>query len=187
MRSKIRILTLLAMTIALSIKPANANVIYMYSGNDFTFATSPYTTNDHVSIDLEFLTALAPNLLLGTVTPVSFSFNDGHQTVTSSVFGGLISIATDGIGAISQWDLAGCGDVGCVHVIISRNVLGNVRDAGQLVPQGVQEGIVDNSPGVWTASVVPEPSAMAIATFGLAGLGWSRRRRLASHSTGVPT
>lgn len=170
---------------ALSTGPTKANVVYTYTGNNFTFHTSPYTATDHVSIELEFLSALAPNLPLGAVAPVSFSFNDGHQTITSTVFGELFLVSTNPSGAISEWDLAGCGNIGCVHVVLSRNIVGNVRDDGQLVPQGASEGIVDNNPGVWTVSVVPEPSTMAITAVGLAGLGWCRRRRLRSRPTAL--
>ena len=93
MRSRIILLTLTAFLTALVIVPARANVIYSYTGNHFTFATSPYSTSDHVSIVLEFTTVLAPSLPLGAVSPVAFSFFDGHQTITSAVFGALFLIA----------------------------------------------------------------------------------------------
>ena len=89
-----------------------------------------------------------------------------------------MQIATDGSGAISAWDLAVCGNVGCTEVIISRNISGNVRDDGQLVPQGVSEALVDNNPGTWVSSTVPEPGTLSLGAAMLAGLGLARRGRL---------
>ncbi len=173
-----RFLGMFVPLVALSTMPARAN----YTGNDFTLVTSPYTTSDHVTVQLEFLAALAADLPLGAVTPVSFSFNDGHQTITSPAFNAFIELATDAGGNISGWDLGVCGDITCLPQIVTRHTGADTADVGQLIPQGVQEGRVIGNAGVWTSSV-PEPSGMAVGAIGLAGLGWVRRRRQQAPTT----
>ena len=179
MLTKLKFLILCAILSVASTRIAHAHAVYAYTGNNLTFPPPPYAANDHVSIEMEFLNALTPNLPFGSVAPLSFSFSDGHQTITSFAFGGQISVATNADGSISEWDLQGCGNAGCVHQVISRSLVGNVRDAGQLVPQGVQEGILDNDPSVWIATIsnVPEPSSLILGAAALTGVGWFRRRR----------
>src|SRR5262245_43245176 len=64
---------------------ANANVVYTYTGNDFTTVTVPpgssfYTTSDFLTITLTLTGPLAANLNLASVIPeaVSYSFGAGN-------------------------------------------------------------------------------------------------------------
>ena len=69
---------------ALAAPRANADVVYTYTGNDFTFATAPYTTTDRVIASFDLPSVLAPNLVLTTITPSAWSFTDGVQTLTQA-------------------------------------------------------------------------------------------------------
>jgi len=163
----------------LASEPVYATAIYSYTGNNFVFATPPYTVNDHLSIQLEFPTELAPNLPFGSVSPTNFSFNDGHQTITFPGLTAVTMLSTNASGNILEWELTVCGNVGCDHAIVSRNTTLAIRDGGQLTPQGVQEGLVDNNPGIWisTSYDVPEPSTFVLGSAALACLAGVRRRR----------
>ncbi len=180
MLPRLAVLALMVSCVGFSGGTASANVIYSYTGNNFNAFTSPYNADDYVAIHLEFSMALGPNLPLATVYPISFWFSDGQQTIHSPGFNtGLMLISTDSSGDIARWDLTICGNISCQSAIVSHNIPDSIRDGGQLIPQGVQEGRIDNNPGVWTstASPVPEPSTFAIVGAALGGLMWVRRRR----------
>jgi len=63
--------------------PSYASVIYTYTGNNFDDFTTPSSYNSTMSLTgtVELDTALIPNMNQ-IATPVSFSFNDGINTLT---------------------------------------------------------------------------------------------------------
>ncbi len=87
---------LIALGIArLSTASAKADTIYTYTGNDFTTAVAPYTTNDKITGTLTFSSPLDDNLINETEDPESFSFSDGVQTLdkeNAEVVGGVTFI-----------------------------------------------------------------------------------------------
>ena len=103
MISKIALAALLA---AFSVSPACADVVYTYTGNDFTSTTSPYTTDDYVTVTMDYASALQPNLVDSAVTPVSWPFSDGVNTATNSTSGYILTsdtVSTNASGQITSW------------------------------------------------------------------------------------
>jgi|HubBroStandDraft_5_1064220.scaffolds.fasta_scaffold28008_3 hypothetical protein len=91
---------------ALSGTLAASPVTYTYTGLPFTEAHSPYTTSDFVSGYFTVPTALADGSVFD-VTPTSYSFSDGVQTISSAnppVFAAFDGI-TNSSGDIYGWDI----------------------------------------------------------------------------------
>lgn len=98
---------------------AGADVIYTYTGNNYTqFVDSDppggaYSPTDHVTVTFRLANAIAPNATNVTVTPLSFTLTDGRNTLTElnatgSFFGSNFQfsrIRTDASGAIIEWDI----------------------------------------------------------------------------------
>ena|ERR1700733_3062473 len=84
---------------------ARASTIYSYTGSDFTFATSPYTTSDYVSGSFTTATPLADNLSMASITPSFYSFSDGVQTFSSlsPPTDVTFEISTNASGQITGW------------------------------------------------------------------------------------
>ena len=59
---------------------ANASVTYDYTGNDFTFASGPYSTSARVTGSMNLSVALGNNLSDATVTPTAFDFSMACNT-----------------------------------------------------------------------------------------------------------
>ena len=102
--------------ILLAASQASASTIYLYTGNNFTFApnldqvgsTAPgdlYTTADSVSVIMELSAPLAANLVFSTyVTPLSFSLSDGVHTITNAnATNSGFAFSTDAFGNIDNW------------------------------------------------------------------------------------
>jgi hypothetical protein len=157
---------------------ACANVIYNYSGLDFTvFANPPWTTSDNITGTLTLTSALPTNLPSDTneTSLVSaFSFSDGVRNFTKSntpfpdyafLFG------TDTFGDITSWyfqfvnagglELTSENDAGFIGDSVGINNIKYAQSAGA---------------GQWT---VPEPGSLSLLGAGLAGLAFARRRRKA--------
>ncbi len=105
--------------------PANAQVLYEYTGNGFTVFTpsegSSYTNDDHVRATLTFLAPLPANLDQVDVTGFpgfGLTLADGHQEL---VFSSAIindaseaTVSTDGAGLVTAWKMfiLCCDDAG---------------------------------------------------------------------------
>ena len=61
---------------------ANASVVYTFTGIDFIAPSGPFTTSDFISGSFTVPTALGDNLSNVLITPASFTFADGVDTVT---------------------------------------------------------------------------------------------------------
>lgn len=91
----------------LAIPALRANVIYTYTGNHFTSATSPFTTSDSVSGTITLSTALPTNTSLMDFSSdvVAINLTDGVDTInTINTTPGFdeFYFATSG-GVITQW------------------------------------------------------------------------------------
>ena len=102
--------------LVLSAAQSSASVIYTYTGPNFTFAdvsansTIPpqdvYTTADRVSGFIELPAPLAANLGDAILTPISFGFSDGVNTITNlnvSRAPLLLQFLTDADGNLIEW------------------------------------------------------------------------------------
>jgi len=158
---------------------ARASVIctYTYTGNDFEFATPPYTTSDRITGSITLANPLGDNLNGASVAPSAFSFFDGVQTVSSSNFSGdAFQFWTDGTGSITQWlTLVWGPDPN--DSIQSANTTGDVEDIGFIHSTS---GIRNSDPGSW--AVTPLPATLPLFASGLGALGllgWRQRRKTA--------
>ena len=184
-----------ACLLSITVAPAFASFIYNYTGNPYTSAASPYDTSMSVTGTLELAAALAPNLSLSAVTPLSFSFSDGVNTTTettATLTSSQFEFATDSTGNITGWNIsmfthnssATPGQLWSSSLSTANNV-STVDDTAVTVTcsYGTPCGGTTNAnasvtgqPGSW--GVVPIPGAVWLFGSGLLGLvGMSRRKK----------
>jgi PEP-CTERM motif len=184
---------------ALLTTSAWADTVYTYTGNPFTsngnpllysYSYPPFTPSDSVTGSFTLASPLEANLpILGpdgftTVTPTSFSFTDGVNTLsnTDSFEYLTLDVGTDATGAINQW---------IISLQTYNNVLIYTEDWVSRDDQGWdgQPGVIGDirgNPGTWTSSTTdpspattPEPSSIALLGTGILGLVGTVRRKLA--------
>jgi len=173
----------------LGMSPASATT-YTYTGNNFTYATGPYTKSDAVSGYLTLQYPLGDNLdLLNQAGFVSaFSFTDGVQTLTqNNAYVGLAQFSTNSSGAITGWDLNFVSDshlsnIYTYYYYYSPYNYYPSRDGGGSYDAYLGEGIHDGLHGTMTpvttdVGAVPEPSTWAMMILGFAGVGFMAYRR----------
>jgi hypothetical protein len=184
-----------ASLITLGALPSRADT-YNYTGNDYTNVVSCgapcsgpfYTTSMKVMGDF-VISTLADDLTLQIVTPTSFSFNDGVQTLTNLNSTGQFQITTNGSGVPTNW-------------LILVELIGDTSDYIELsgplefnndeVAQS-QYGMCgpdqcyayNDSAGSFNdvASTTPLPAALPLFATGLGAMGlfgWRRKRKNAA-------
>jgi hypothetical protein len=87
---------------------ANAEAIYTYTGNLFTFTTTPssFTTADSVTGTFTVATPFADNLSFVSVTPTTYSFADDVTILNQSNSAPMnFNISTNASGAITAWSI----------------------------------------------------------------------------------
>jgi hypothetical protein len=175
---------------------ALADMIYSYTGNDFTFADPPYTTSDSISGFFTLPSALAPSTTFPTITPTAFSFSDGQQTLSSSLATAsivIVNVTTNASGNISQWQLAvlnlisGTQNTQLITCNTPSNdcfALANLDKTFNFNTGNVIEAYNMADPGVWSVSEIPIPAALPLFASGLGVLGLlayrKRRKALAA-------
>jgi hypothetical protein len=179
----------------LGVQPANADTTYVYTGNpfnEFFGADSCSMGVGECALSGSFTVAapLAANMAFGSVTPVSFSFTDGVNTITSAdtLTLDILEVATNSSGQIVEWyfhfNVNAPGD----------STLELTSDTDPpLATQGDLTGVESNvspypfsaiadlfgSPGSWSvagATTVPEPCSLALLGIAVTGIVRLRRK-----------
>jgi hypothetical protein len=164
---------------------ARADVVYTYTGADFSTVNAPFTAGEDVTGTITFSGPLAANLKVlnnqtSNVTPVSFSFSTGSTlTLTSAHISPnftFLEFSTDSAGNITGWDIQiGLGGGGEFHI---KNFVDatNTPQLGDQVDLGSVSSNDHGTPGQFAVAAVPEPSTWAMMILGFCGLGFMARR-----------
>ena len=179
---KTKLLGLLAFMSLLGFSPASADTIYTYTGNDFTSNSGSFTDADKVTGTIDLATALGDNSGSVEISPVSYSFSDGVQTLTNSNSSLSGYLATNAVGTPVMWDL----------LIQLPDYLGEVssKAIGPLpedqedfayVQQASYSFGSNSDPGNWTTTTsvaaTPLPATLPLFAGGLGFVGYLTRRK----------
>jgi len=164
--------------------PAAAAVRYSYTGAPFTVVSLPYTPSMRLSGWFELDSPLAPNIPWPTEFKASltkYSFSDGVNTLTESnsgFFGAYV--ATDALGAITQWELNLSGPVPAALNtpvdIMTTNAGSDDVDTGAncvQVVNGICDGVSQLNGassvvhGAWSMDTIPGIAVPAMNGWGL--------------------
>jgi hypothetical protein len=174
------IMTLKSACLALAVVVLTATAVqavpttYVYTGNPFTIVSGDYTRRDRVHGSVTLSSPLEPNMNLTQVTPLAFSFFDGHQiAIPATSVSFFFLFATGPTGAITLWDFGFFtvhGDLGSVN----RGTF--PADAGLLVANGF--GFNIDMPGRWrsVAGVPDAGSTFGLLSLSLTALGVAARQ-----------
>jgi hypothetical protein len=146
---------------ALGAAHSTADITYIYTGNPFTTAVSPYTTNDFISGSFDLATPLGNNVPLTPITPTSFSFFDGVQTYLSTTPHDVsaFSIQTDASGIPSNWNILLTFPPNAPIEMFSNFVTRNLSLVPDPLPARVTDGVQTVTPSM------PLPGVFAFNTF----------------------
>ncbi len=160
--------------------PAKADSTYTYTGNPFTGFYGGASCPPSCSLSGSFTVSspLAPGLVFGTVTPVSFSFTDGGFTITSSDYSGNIFVDTNSLGQIDGWQIDIVSGPSSSHYQIVSTLSG---DQGSYYTTSTSSQAYNSEdPGTWAASTtgVPEPPSLVMLSIGILALAMLSFKRL---------
>jgi len=152
-----------------------ANVTYVYTGNPFTDVSGPYTTSDMVTGSVEFSSPLPANMPFTTVTPLSFLFSDGVQTIGNPAEASNFQFGTGSSGAITVWTVFMQTPAGGISTDNGGSLATGDRGSMRLPPPAF--GFTD-VPGTWTIFQTPDAgsSTLALLSLSLTALGVATRQ-----------
>ena len=161
-------------------KTAKADVIYTYTGDDFTSAEAPYSTSDFVSASFTFASPLPDNLGFTDGFPaiVSWSLTDQIFTLDpDNTILGRANFTTDAEGAITGWEIYAYN--GSSAEIQTFDVPGgSIFDESQAFGAGIAQNL--DAPGTWIqesgGASTPEPSTTVLMSLGGSVLVAMRRK-----------
>jgi len=160
---------------------ANAGAVYTYTGNDFTVASTPFTTADKVTGSFTVSTALGANLSLASITFTSFTFSDGVDTVTNATATPVsFAVTTNSLGLITDWYIGIDGSAGSMIQTLgpTSDLTNCCSDIAENASGEAYNAKGDN--GSWlTSGPVPEPSPFVLTTTALLALAFVARKRFA--------
>jgi hypothetical protein len=149
-------------------------ITYTYTGNPFNDLRNGATCPPVCSVTGSFTVAqaLAPDLPLTTITPLSFNISSGGITLTDGEpTDTSLAVGTDGSGAITSWVWVVVGPAASPTArILTENVSSVVADdfrEGNNPPPfvGPTLGLIQNDPGTWSS--VPEPGSLPLVSSGV--------------------
>jgi PEP-CTERM motif len=180
-----KLVLLLALAWLAVVPLAESDTIYTYTGDTFRRVSGVYGLEDRLSgffvVNDAVTPPPGPQGAIFTPYLLSWSFTDGHQTLTESnstatfVWGDTSDLGPGVVWNASIQTVSGDGFWSHRHsdrIDLARLGLdraSNVANVGP--PDGSQ-------PGTWAVqTVVPEPSTLLLVGLGLAGVAALRRRR----------
>jgi len=92
----------------ISLQAHSASYLYSYTGNKYFLPYGPtFNSSMRISGHFQLPTRLDPSLGLTTITPMSFSFNNGDKTITEApgTSSSKFILSTDEMGQISDWSI----------------------------------------------------------------------------------
>lgn len=214
---RIQIIALVA-ALALPMPALADTITYTYTGQDFLYFNANgepqvFTDSDSVDLALTLSAPLADNLTsLTAITPTSFSFSDGYQTITNlTASSDLFEVETNSVGGIVGWDMdAELYTADGTDIIETISANGYASDTGEAdlypydyscggyypcVGYDYSEGFILPSDGIsagtWSPdpmppAATPEPgSLMLVATGLLGGAAFVRRRALGQEGSRI--
>ena len=157
---------------------------YAYTGLDFTTAVGSYSTSDSVTGDFTVLTQLSNGLHV--ITPLSYSFSDGVQTLTNLNSKAVISVVVSS-GKISTWTVdlytgataatSGAEVISTTYTSFLKVDFGTEDYTNPLSVNFGERTTSTDLKGSWNVSAVPEPSTWALMLLGFAGIAFAGYRR----------
>lgn len=169
--------------------------LYLYTGYAFQETGGAYTSSDSVTgtFTVASLLPLSSGTTLVPLTPLSFSFSDGVQTLTNNTPGiqASFSFYTGATGLPYEWsvDLIQLITPTLYNEISVQAHTGGTGDSGyyEFSPGGSGSIAFSSFPGRWTVTdnvtstgAAPEPDSLVLAASGMLmanGGVWRRRRR----------
>ncbi len=174
---------------------------YVYTGNHYTGAVSPYTTSMDITGSFTFASALPSNTSYPTTeTPITWSISDGVETITDTS-GPLLAfnVGTNLSGNIINWSFGTSFNISTGQLFIaSANAPGSGSSSlcgtdacddifGLGAGHFVGLASVASNPGTWTlaltSTTTPEPSSVILISAGLFAIAYIARKRVSSAST----
>ena len=171
---KSKIVMLLSLTaLLLSAVGTRADTTYTYTGNPMTEGTNPDVCGGGpctITGSFTVATALGDNVPFSytPITPESFSFTDGIQTIATGSFVLYFDVGTDATGDIDAWDIQVYG--------LSGGTVSILTDGAGL-DESYTNGLIayNTSPGTWDPDTTPtpdtiptpEPSSLPLLSIGL--------------------
>lgn len=176
-------------TVGVTISAAQATVQYTYDGNTYTSASLPYTTAMKIAGSFDVAGAgLDGDLLDADVSGLlsAFSFSDGvfsYANTNPDIGITKFEATTDISGALTGWHIilefvAGNNAATFMRTLFNPSLgvgIDNALEVSGNAGIGGSASVSSNA-GTWTAATIPEPTTLAIFAFGIAGLGFIRRR-----------
>ncbi|HEY5329438.1 MAG TPA: PEP-CTERM sorting domain-containing protein [Acidobacteriaceae bacterium] len=165
--------------------PLMATTVYTYTGNPYTSASGPFTTSEHITINLVYDNPLAANLNFDSVIPTSFQFLDGVTFTDSSSQSPypteIFEFRTDNTGVITGWWMDSQTPLDQIATVSYGSAAAPTQEDASTHLNGQAYNL--NSGGIWTVSTsgvaaTPEPSALTLLCTGLLGGAGILRHRL---------
>ena len=179
---------------------ASADAIYYYEGNSFdTFPNGGYSSDNYVSVEVRLPAPLAPNLVNENFNPflahstASMLISDNYAYVIDSQYdcslicssGGQLTFSTDEFGNITEWNAFGNLSVTAQGMVFGVGI--STRNQSNSVPaalDGAGHGVaapgttaeIENMPGTWTMTLVPEPGVTVSILTGMLWMQFASRR-----------